>query len=184
MSANISCRIWQDANCGRLYPKCVLPIRYDSMNVLCLDKTLFMMAFERDVDYEDPPQETYLDLVSGSIEWFFEEDENAELLGISAEENKTQRDRISGDPDRFLLIPGLSHSDHHDILRSFLASNWTGDDRQRSIAQNAYTGSIGGWKKTVADLGVIGAYQKLRDEMIAELAEAFLLQNGVKFEWQ
>jgi hypothetical protein len=154
------------------------------MNALRIDKTLFMMAFERDVDYENPPQEAYLDLVSGGIEWLFEEDENAELLGISTAENKSQRDRISGDPDRFLLIPGLSHSDHHDILRSFLASNWTGDDRQRDIAQNAYTGSIGGWKKTVADLGVIRAYQQFRDEMIAELAEAFLRQNGVKAEWQ
>ena len=154
------------------------------MNALRIDMALFLMAFERDVDYEDPPQEAYLDLVSGSIEWLFEEDENAELLGISAAENKTQRNRVDGDPDRFLLIPGLSHDDHHNILRLFLASSWTDDDRQRNIVQNTYTGSIGGWKKTVADPDVIRAYQQFRDEKIAELAEEFLLQNDVKVEWR
>ena len=143
-----------------------------------------MMAFERDVDYEDPPQKAYLDLLSGSIKWLFEEDENAELFGIGATENKTQRERISGDPDRFLLIPGLSHNDHHDILRSFLASNWTDDERQRVIAQDAYTGSIGRWKEAVADQRVIWAYQQFREGMIAKLATAFLLQNGVTVEWQ
>ena len=154
------------------------------MKALRIDMALFLMAFERDVDYEDPPQAAYLDLVSGSIEWLFEEDEDAELLGISAAENKTRRNRVSGDPDRFLLIPGLSHNDHHNILSLFLASSWTDDDRQQSIAQNAYTGSIGGWKKTMADQDVIRAYHQFRDQKIPELAEAFLLQNDVMVEWR
>lgn len=154
------------------------------MRALRIDRMLFLMAFECDVDYEDFPQETYLDLVSGSVEWLFEEDESAELFGISVTENTTIRDRVSGNPDRFLLIPGLSHSDHHSILKSFLASNWTDDQRQRNIAQDAYTGSIGRWKKTVADPDVIRAYQQFRDGKIAELAEAFLLENGVKVEWR
>ena len=58
------------------------------MNALRIDRILFLMAFERDVDYEDSPQETYLDLASGGVEWLFEEDENAELLGISATDNE------------------------------------------------------------------------------------------------
>jgi len=153
------------------------------MNALRIDRMLFLMAFERDVDYEESPQETYLDLVSGSVEWLFEEDENAELLGISARDNEAQRNRISGAPDQFLLIPGLSHHDHHDILRSFLASSWTDDDRQRNIAQDAYTGSIGRWKR-MANPDVIRAYQQFRDKKIAELAEEFLVQNDVKFEWR
>ena len=154
------------------------------MNALRIDRMLFLMAFERDVDYEDSPQEAYLDLVSGSVEWLFEEDENAELLGISATDNEAQRNRISGGPDQFLLIPGLSHHDHHDILRSFLVSNWTDDDGQRGIAQDAYTGSIGRWKKTVTNPDVIRAYQQFRDKKIGELAEEFLVQNDVKVEWR
>ena len=103
------------------------------MDALRIDRMLFLMAFERDVDYEHSWQEAYLDLVSGSVEWLFEEDENAELFGISATDNEAQRNRISGDSNKFLLIPGLSHHDHHDILRSFLASNWTDDDRQQKL---------------------------------------------------
>ena len=159
-------------------------VRHDAMNALRIDRILFLMAFERDVDYEDSPQETYLDLASGSVEWLFEEDENAELFGISATDNEAQRNRIGGDPDRFLLIPGLSHHDHHDVLRLFLASNWTDDDRRRRIAQDAYTGSIGRWKKAVADPDVIRAYQQFRGEKIVELAKDFLLQNNVEVEWR
>jgi hypothetical protein len=154
------------------------------MTTLRIDKMLFIMAFERDVDYEDPPQEAYLDLVSGGIEWLIEEEINTELFGINAAENKAQRDCINGNLDRFLLIPGLSHDDHHDILRSFLASNWTNDNRQRVTAQNAYTGSIGRWKKTVADPIIIRAFQQFRDRKIVELAEEFLAQNKVKVEWR
>jgi hypothetical protein len=154
------------------------------MNALRIDRMLFLMAFERDVDYEDFPQEAYLDIVSGGVEWLFEEDESAELLGASATDNEAQRTRISGNPDQFLLIPGLSHHDHHDILRSFLASNWTDDDRQRNIAQDAYTGSIGRWKKIVTDPDVIQAYQQFHDKKVAKLAEEFLVQNDVKVEWR
>ena len=109
---------------------------------------------------------------------------NAELLGISTTDNEAQRNRIRGDPDRFLLIPGLSHTDHHDVLRLFLASNWTDDDRRRKIAQDAYTGSIGRWKKAVADSDIVRAYQQFRDAKIAELAKDFLLENNVEFEWR
>ena len=158
--------------------------RYDTMDALRIDRMLFLMAFERDVDYEHSWQEAYLDLVSGSVEWLFEEDENAELFGISATDNEAQRNRISGNSNKFLLIPGLSHHDHHDILRSFLASNWTDDDRQRKIAQDAYTGSIGRWKKTIANPDVIRAYQQFRDKKIAKLAEEFLIDNDLKVTWR
>jgi Uncharacterised protein family (UPF0158) len=154
------------------------------VKALSIDVTLFLMAFDRDVDYEDPAQSTYLDLVSGSIIWIFEEDEDAEMYGLDTEENAAQRNRIGCDPGRFLLIPGLPHGENHDILKSFLASDWTDDDRQRAFAQNAYTGSIGRWKKTITDQNTIHAYYRFRDQRIAELAESFLMENGVKAEWQ
>lgn len=154
------------------------------MNGLSIDITLFLMAFGRDADYENPAQLAYLDLVSGSVIWFFEEDEDAEMYGLDTEENAAQRNRIGCDPGRFLLIPGLSHGELHDILKSFLASDWTDDDRQRTFAQNSYTGSIGRWKKTITDQDIMHAYYRFRDQKIAELAELFLLENGVKAEWQ
>lgn len=161
-----------------------MTIRYDTVKALRIDQMLFLMAFERDVDYEYPPQQAYLDLVSGSVEWLFEEDEDAELSGISATDNAASRTRISDNPDQFLLIPGLSHDDHHGILRSFLASSWTDDDRQRDLAYEAYRGSIGRWKRAVANPDVIRAYQEFRDSKIAELAEEFLVKNNVKVEWR
>ena len=59
--------------------------------------TLFLMAFDRDVDYENPAQLTYLDLLSGSVIWFLEEDEDAEMYGLDTEENAAQRNRIGRD---------------------------------------------------------------------------------------
>jgi hypothetical protein len=58
---------------------------------------------------------------------------------------------------------GLSHGEHHDILKSFLASSWTDDDRQRTDAKNAYTGSIGRWKKIITERDTMHAYYRFRD---------------------
>ncbi len=154
------------------------------MTALRIDITLFLMAFGRDAEYENPAQLAYLDLVSGDVIWFFEEDEDAEMYGLDTEENAAQRNRIDCDPERFLLIPGLSHAELHDILKSFLASDWTGDDRARTFAQNSYTGSIGRWKKTITDQATTRAYYRFHDQRIAEMAESFLLENGVKAEWR
>jgi hypothetical protein len=158
--------------------------RNETVKALSIDMTLFLMAFDRDADYENPAQLAYLDLVSGIIIWFFEDDEDAVMYGLGTEENAAQRNRIGCDTGRFLLIPGLSHGEHHDILKSFLASSWTDDDRQRTVTQNAYTGSIGRWKKTITDHDTMRAYYRFRDQRIAELAESFLLENSVKAEWQ
>ena len=149
-----------------------------------IDQLFFMMAFERDIDYEDHfSQSTYLDLVTGDIVWLYEEDDDAEMDGLSAAENRTQRERIEAEPNCFLLIPGQSHGEHHDVLRAFLASDWTDNEGLRGVAQEAYFGSIGGWKKAVQNEDVIRAYYRFRDQRMVELAKEFLLVNGVKVDW-
>jgi hypothetical protein len=149
-----------------------------------LDQALFLMAFERDVDYQnDPPEEVYLDLVTGDLAWVYEEDDDAETYGLCPDENREMRERIEAEPKRFLLIPGLSHGEHHDILKAFLRSDWTEDEDQHEAARNAYFGSIGGWKKTIRDEAVMRAYYRFRDQRIVDMADAFLSGHGVNVDW-
>jgi hypothetical protein len=149
-----------------------------------LDQAMFLMAFERDVDYQnDPPEDVFLDLVASDMAWIYEEDDDAETYGLSPDENREMRERIEAEPKCFLLIPGLSHGEHHDILKAFLASDWTDDEDQHDLVRSAYFGSIGGWKKAIRDEKVIHAYYQFRDQRIVELADEFLSSHGVKVDW-
>lgn len=155
------------------------------MRKLMIDQGLFNAAFERDVDYDEQDSlNAYLDLETGAVEWVYEEDHDAEMYGLDPEDNRTQKQRMEADPDRFLLIPGLSHGEHHVILQEFLASDWIEDQDLRETARAAYFGSIGGWKKAINNEDVIRSYYQFRDEKIIELAVEFLLENGIKVEWK
>lgn len=155
------------------------------MRELNIDQTLFLMAFERDVDYDEQYSlNAYLDLETGGVEWVYDEDHDAEMYGLTAKDNRTQRERIEAEAGRFLLIPGLSHGEHHEILQEFLASDWIDDQDLMEAARAAYFGSIGGWKNTINNEEVIRAYYQFRDEKMVELAEAFVLENGIKIQWK
>ena len=147
---------------------------------------LFMMAIGRDVDFHDAcPQSTYLDRRTGEVVWLYEDDDDAYgEVGIPAEENREGRERVAAEPERYLEIPGLDHGDHHDILRQFLRSDWTGDDARWRRAGEAYSGSIGRWKRDVRDEEAVHAFHAFQEEQIAKLAEEFLLENGVVPEWR
>jgi len=155
------------------------------MSSFKLDQALFLMAFERDVDYQnDPPQEVYLDLATGDLAWVYDEDDDAETYcGLCPAENRDMRERIEAEPKRFLLIPGLCHGEHHDILKAFLRSDWTEDENQHDTVRNTYFGSIGGWKKAVRDEAVLRAYYRFRDQRIVEMADEFLSGHGVNVDW-
>lgn len=156
------------------------------MQVLTIDEMLFRMAFDRDVDCHDSyPQSTYLDRQTGEILWVYKEDEDAQMeVGIPPAENQSLREHISASPGRYLKIPGLNHGDHHDILRKFLASEWTDDEAAKGKAQAAYFGSIGGWKKTVKDGSAIYAFNEFRDQQMQRMAEEFLSQHGIEPQWK
>ena len=151
-----------------------------------IDQAMFSMAFDRDVDFEDVyPISTYLDLESGDVVWIYENDDDAYMeAGISPEENRTTRDRVNALPNRYLEIPGLDHGDHHEILREFLDSDWTADLEDQARARIAYSGSIGGWKKSVNDDGIIHAFYAYRERKAQQFAEELLREHGVEPEWK
>ncbi len=153
---------------------------------LAIDKDMFVMAFGRDVDYEAMGSDLgYLDRETGEVTWIFEIDEDAEYgVGIPADNNRRERERIEEDPDRFLEIPGLSHGEHHDILRGFLRSRWCDDQRRLENAEEAYSGSIGRWKRHVRDDEAIHAFYDFQDAAITELAEEWLRDNGIAPVWR
>ena len=153
------------------------------------DHTRFLLreAFKEDKDYELHPKLWYLDLSTGGVTFVCERDEDARLhLGLPPEENREKRLLVESDPDRFVLIPGLSHGDHHAILLDFLSSDWTDGEESRTRAKHAYSGSISRWKKTVRqhyDEETEYAYYDYRDDRTDEMIDEFLRQNGIEPEY-
>ncbi len=130
---------------------------------LPIDEVPFLEAFGRDVDFVDfhdtYPQSVYLDLQTGDLLWLYDDDEDAySEARIPSEDNAADRQRVANSPARYLEIFGLDHGEHHEILQEFFNSDWTDDDDARLKAREAYFGSIGGWKKTVADERVVYAF--------------------------
>ena len=153
---------------------------------LPIDEVAFLEAFGRDVDFHDNyPQSVYLDLQRGDLLWLYDDDEDAySEAGISPEDNAADRQRVANSPARYLEILGLDHGEHHEILKEFLDSDWTDDDDERLKVREAYGGSIGRWKQTVGDEGVVYAYYYFRDRAIKGMAEQFLHERGVEPEWK
>jgi hypothetical protein len=154
------------------------------MSSLQINRLQFEHAFERDADFEDYPQSIFLDRQTGDVLWIYDEDEDASAMaGIPPEENADLRHRVESEPNRFLSIPGLDHGDHHDLLREFLNSDWTQDQEARSQAREAYTGSIGRWKRSVSD-SVVHAFHAFYDQQIEDMADVFLREHGIRPEWK
>ncbi len=154
------------------------------MRTLKIDIGLFMHEFERDRDASDYVKTTYLDLNTGDLHTVYEEDEDADNEGgITADENAELRQRVESRPDEYLEIPGLVHAEHHDVLLDFLNSRWTNDDKARAKALDAYSGSIGRWKRAVPR-NVVHAYHDFCDTQIQHMAENFLREHGIAPEWK
>ena len=73
---------------------------------------------------------------------------------------------------------------HYDILQEFLYSDWSADEETRRRAQKAYFGSIGGWKRAVADDDVVRSFYSFREIAIKSRAEQFLREHGVRAGWK
>ena len=155
------------------------------MRSVSIDEIHFFDAFGRDADFHDlVPLAYWLDLETGDIIWVFEEDDDAGTIAdLEPEENRDAREQVEKEPDRYLLIPGLSHGEHHDILREFLYSDWTNDNELLFRVRDAYSGSIGGWIKQIDDRQIIHAYYDYRDVKIREMAEEFLSDHNIKPLW-
>ena len=151
-----------------------------------VDKILFLEAFGRDIPFHDAvAQSTYLDLETGDVMGFYDDDEEAYMeVGIPVEDNRSLREQVASTPDRYLEIPGLDHNEHHEILREFLASDSIEDPVLRAQAQEAYSGSIGRWKEAVADEGIVHQFYQFCDDAVRARAEAFLQEHGVQVVWR
>ena len=155
------------------------------MRKISVAEIMFIEAFQRDEDFEHYPQSTYLDLKTGEVVWIFDDDHDAEMwAGMEPEENAALREKVEEAPEMYLEIRGRNHGEHHDILREFLNSNWTDDEKLLAKAQEAYSGSIGGWKEKVGDRNVVNAYYDFLERKIKELAEEFLHENEIQPIWR
>lgn len=163
-----------------------MKIRFEIMRKIIINELMFIQAFERDEVFSDPcPQSAFIDLESGGVIWVFQEDDDSEMYaGLDPEENAALRAQIDTYPERYLEIPGRDHSEHHDILRDFLNSNWTDDEELLTLAQKSYSGSIGRWKEGVDNQNAVHAYYDFRDLRIKEMAEEFLRENGIRPIWR
>jgi hypothetical protein len=156
------------------------------MRTVHVDELMFIEAFQRDVDFQDiEPQSAYLVLETGEVVWLFEEDDDARMwAGIEPEENSALRQEIDASPEKYLEIPGRDHGEHHHMLQNFLSSEWTDDEELWTRAQDAYSGSIGGWKEAVDNRDIVHAYYEFRDVKIKEWAEEFFLEHNIKPVWR
>lgn len=152
---------------------------------MAIDRELFLLAFGRDVDFHDScPLTAWLDRHSGDVIWVFADDDDAEGEGVPAQSNREERERVAMEPSRYLEVPGLDHGQHHELLRQFLSSDWGADEALRRRAKEAYSGSIGRWKRDVQDKDIVFAFYAFREERIGNRAEAFLRKNGVLPKWR
>jgi len=143
----------------------------------------FLIAFKRDVNFHDHyPMNTYLDFESGFIMYIYKNDIDAfNDAGISMKSNESDRIRIDKNPDRYLLIPGLSHGEHHSLLKKYLDSTIT-DEEEGSEVATKYIGSIGAWKEAVGE-DEFNNYVSFRDREIKIFAKQFIEDHGFEVEW-
>ncbi len=155
------------------------------MRKVSVDEFMFIEAFQHDIDFEQYSQSRYLNLETGETIWVFDEDEDADMwAGIDPDENACFRNKIEAHLERYLEVPGRTHGEHHDILRDFLNSNWADNENLLQQAQNAYSGSIGGWKEEVGNQDAVRAYYNFWDQKIKEMAEEFLRENNICPIWR
>lgn len=157
---------------------------------LMIDRELFLMIFAADGDYHTnlEGQQTYLDRTSGRLLYTVT---NAWRVAIEMGEEVMEdylesASLVRADPDRYLLVPSMSHAEHHSVMRAFLASEWCPDSGRRNHASESYYSrqSIGYWLKNVGDDGAVEGYFSFRTVRCVQLAESFLLKNGVQdFRW-
>lgn len=141
------------------------------------------MAFDRDFNFEPDSGFPHLDLKTGEVIWIYDSEEEAAYAGIDETGNKQAREVIESAPDRYVVIPGRSHGEHHKILQQFLGSNWTDNENVRRFAKEAYFGSIGGWRKAVDDEEITRAFEGFRDRSLAKAADDFLHSHGIDPVW-
>ena len=152
---------------------------------LNIDTYPFMLAFERSDGYEiaDSPRITFLDRETGELVWAYKWNcERTVYEGARPEDSSGLREQIAARPERYLEIRGLTHDDHHEMLRTFLQTTWTDDDDLRDMAYVAYTGTIGEWRYRVGE-EIYALFEFYRMDVIQALAERWLVKHRIRPNW-
>ncbi len=128
------------------------------------------------------PQQAYLDLQTGEILWVYESDDDyAAVMNHEPEVNAENRERVEAQPDRFIEIPECDTIDDNEMLRAFLATEWTSDEMLARRAREAYHGSIGKWKKDIDhNPEIIRAWRAFESKAAQRRALEFLAEHGVE----
>lgn len=122
------------------------------MGKMKLELDTFELIIAKDLEYEVIKQINYLDLKTSKLLIIYENDSEAEdIAGIEPTENREKKNLVSTNSKRFLRLPVISHSEHHQILQDFLYSNWTDDKELQDKALWNYNSSIGKWLKNIKD---------------------------------
>jgi hypothetical protein len=146
-----------------------------------IDRKRFLLAFNRDARFHDRfPQTVYLDREIGDVLWVYQNDEEAEAEGVRSGLNDEHRAQVASAPQRYLVIPGRAHDEHHRILRDFLDSDWTVDESEKALARSAYARSIGGWLSTVENEEAVKAYFEYKEMTLRAMAQKFLRDNRIR----
>jgi|APMI01.1.fsa_nt_gi hypothetical protein len=158
---------------------------------LKINREMFLMTFAADADYHTnlEGQQTYLDRTSGLLLYTVTDSWRVAIeMGEEAMEDYLESTSlVRADPESYLLVPSMSHAEHHSVMRDFVASEWCPDSGRRHHASESYYSrkSIGYWLKNVCDDGAVEGYFSFRAVRSVQLAESFLLKNGVKdFRWR
>ena len=119
-------------------------------------------------------REPYLDLVTGVVVDAVEEDGDLQ-------EGEISLDEAEADPDRFQPIPVLESADDNEMLRAFLASDWTEDEELRDAAAAAYAGSVGRWRRSITgNRQILHAWNDFEAKTIHQRAIEFLAELGIE----
>lgn len=133
------------------------------MRLNTIEEMLLRKEFEKDQDYRADYDQVYLSKTGGEVIFIYDD---TDFSGISEEENDFNKALIQENPEEYVEVTGLSHADHHDILKDFLASDWTDDEQLKQTVEGFYYGpnSIGFWKKQL--FASIDSAQEIWDEYL------------------
>ena len=85
------------------------------------------------------------------------------------------------------MLPGLSHSDHHELLQDYLNSDRIEDKAERTEVESQYYDkskrSISGWMHRVKS-AISSDFDNYRQDRLKEMAEEFLRQAGIEPRWK
>jgi hypothetical protein len=147
------------------------------MKKLRIDEMQLDIALVRDFDFHDIyPKNIYLDLETGEILHVYDSDFEAGLLGVPEDANKKDREKVGKNPEFFLRIVGLSHGQHHEILKKYIRTY------AKSEKDGGYFGSIGGWKELASEEDW-KAFEDFREKEYHKIIKSFLAENGIEPEW-